>query len=84
MDYEQNDEIDDAISGLRGAELVCETQNFNQRQCESIACCEWDSGQCWSAVGSNKCDNFEGLHGAELVCETNNFNRNECEQISCC
>ena len=45
-------------------EEVCEDHGFDKTQCESIACCHWDDGDCWSAVGNKKCD----MNGEE-VCE---------------
>ena len=50
---EAGDEPDYVLSG---AELVCETSGFNQGTCESVGCCHWNNGQCWSSVGQNNCD----------------------------
>lgn len=47
-----------STGGLSGAELVCETSNFSQSTCESIGCCHWNSGTCWSSVGNNNCDTY--------------------------
>jgi len=36
-------------------EVACERQGFNPAQCKAVGCCEWDDGQCWSAVGNRPC-----------------------------
>jgi len=52
---EAGDELQYVLS-LSGAELVCETSGFNQGTCESVGCCHWNNGGCWSSVGQNNCD----------------------------
>jgi len=37
-------------------EEVCEGHGFNPAQCQAIGCCQWDNGQCRSAVGVGPCD----------------------------
>ena len=34
---------------------ACEDQSFNQNECESVGCCRWSDGECWSAVGTREC-----------------------------
>merc|ERR1711934_27152 len=41
-------------SGSNG-ETACEGQGFNPSQCQAVGCCQWDDGQCWSAVGNGAC-----------------------------
>ncbi|GMH92405.1 hypothetical protein TrVE_jg3634 [Triparma verrucosa] len=41
--------------GLQTGEDVCENDFFNEDQCKSIGCCEWDGVKCESAIGSDKC-----------------------------
>ena len=36
-------------------EEACEGHGFTKEVCQSTGCCEWDDGQCWSAVGRNPC-----------------------------
>ena len=46
------------IRGSRGnGEQVCEGYGYNQRECETIGCCQWDDSDCWSAVGQGPCRN---------------------------
>ena len=42
--------------GVNGEE-VCEGHGYPQITCESLSCCQWDNGQCWSAVGQDACSN---------------------------
>merc|ERR1719186_1223454 len=36
-------------------EQVCEGHNFGKERCESIGCCHYKDGQCWSSVGTGSC-----------------------------
>ena len=36
-------------------EEVCEGHGFSPAECVAISCCEWDDGDCWSAVGQDQC-----------------------------
>merc|ERR1712048_1136771 len=49
------EEIDEAFNGEQG----CEGHGFQEEQCLNISCCQWDVGQCWSAVGQDSCDGNE-------------------------
>ena len=42
---------------IGNGEEVCEGHGYAQITCESISCCQWDNGQCWSAVGQDPCSN---------------------------
>jgi len=42
------------VCGKNGEE-VCEGKALNEAQCNSISCCGWNDGQCWSSVGQNLC-----------------------------
>ena len=39
-----------------GGEAACEGHSFTQSQCAAVGCCEWDGGECWSAVGYGDCE----------------------------
>ena len=45
------DDLDDQGNG----EEVCEGHGFSPAECVAISCCEWDDGDCWSAVGQDQC-----------------------------
>ena len=56
--------MDSAQQDLGGGESencedVCENHGFNEDVCVSKQGCEWDDGQCWSAVGPKPCDYVE-------------------------
>ena len=55
--FAQTDAFLDFIdSNAQGnGEEVCEGYEFSQAECLAIACCEWDDGDCWSAVGQDQC-----------------------------
>merc|ERR1719186_522471 len=42
-------------AGGSNGEQVCEGHNFGKERCESIGCCHYDDGQCWSSVGTGSC-----------------------------
>ena len=42
-------------SSGRDGETVCENKNYSQSECDAIGCCQFDDGECWSAVGPNTC-----------------------------
>ena len=56
-DDDDGDDDDDDDDNMNG-EAVCEGKNFNRGQCRRVGCCYWEEGECWSAVGRNKCDRF--------------------------
>jgi len=39
----------------KNGEKVCETKNLTKKVCESISCCKWNDGQCWSSIGRDVC-----------------------------
>merc|ERR1712048_65003 len=49
----------DEEKGGKNGEQVCEGHGFREEQCLNISCCEWNDGQCWSAVGQDSCDGEE-------------------------
>ena len=57
-DNDDDDSDDDNGGGNMNGEAVCEGKNFNRGQCRRVGCCYWEEGECWSAVGRNKCDRF--------------------------
>jgi len=72
--YYGNNDDDDGGGGDMNGEAVCEGKDFSQRQCLDVGCCYWEEGECWSAVGRNKCDmssrkrdlGVAGLRGTHL------------------
>ena len=36
-------------------EAVCEDRGFTETECEDMGCCQWEDGDCWSAVGDSSC-----------------------------
>ena len=46
---------------IGNGEEVCEGHGYTQITCESISCCQWDNGQCWSAVGQDPCSTHSDL-----------------------
>ena len=36
-------------------EDVCENKGFDPSECSAVGCCQYDDGQCWSAVGAGLC-----------------------------
>merc|ERR1711936_634721 len=45
----------DPGSNVVNGEEACEGHGFTKEVCKSTGCCEWNDGQCWSAVGQNPC-----------------------------
>ena len=80
--------LDDPAQALENCEDVCEGHDFNEAACVSKQGCEWDDGQCWSAVGPNPCDFVEpeahAHENCELVCEGHNYGLKECVAIRGC
>merc|ERR1719186_1788617 len=67
-------------AGGSNGEQECEGHNFGKERCESIGCCHYKDGQCWSSVGTGSCVGRSG----EQVCEGHNFGKERCESIGCC
>ena len=38
-------------------EKACENKGLGSSECSAVGCCQYDDGQCWSAVGSDNCIN---------------------------
>ena len=51
-----NNDSDDKDNNLNGEE-ACEGHGYNINECQSIGCCHWGEGQCWSSVGTSSCNN---------------------------
>ena len=62
---DDEDSNDENSTGLQGCEVVCEGHGYGQSQCEDIVGCQYDDGECWSAVGANPCDS--GPTGRRLL-----------------
>ena len=43
------------MSAGQNGEEVCENKGYNPTQCAAIGCCEFDDGECYSAVGAGSC-----------------------------
>merc|ERR1712038_1216041 len=39
----------------QNGEEVCKNKGFKEKVCKSISCCQWDDGECWSAIGTEIC-----------------------------
>jgi hypothetical protein len=39
----------------QNGEEVCEKKGYNPTECAAIGCCQFDDGECWSAVGRGSC-----------------------------
>jgi len=52
-----------ASASAQNGEDACENQGFNQAQCSEVGCCQWDDGECWSAVGTSTCEGGGGGGG---------------------
>ena len=74
-------------------EDVCENKGFDPSECSAVGCCQYDDGQCWSAVGAGPCTggnptggNSTGSAGqtGEDVCENKGFDPSECSAVGCC
>jgi len=39
----------------KNGEQVCENRKLKKEACKAISCCEWNDGECWSKVGTEKC-----------------------------
>jgi hypothetical protein len=48
-------------AGSNGGEAACENQGFGESECSAIGCCQYDDGQCWSAVGNGPCNSGRRL-----------------------
>lgn len=48
-----------AALGQNG-EKACENKGFDKKECLAVGCCGWDDGECWSAVGTKKCEDGGG------------------------
>ena len=44
-----------AASAAQNGEEVCENKGFGPSECAAVGCCQYDDGQCWSAVGRGPC-----------------------------
>jgi len=44
-----------APGGGPSGEKACENMGFDQSACAAVGCCQFDDGQCWSAVGDDLC-----------------------------
>jgi len=44
-----------ASASAQNGEDACENQGFTQAQCSAVGCCQWDVGECYSAVGTSTC-----------------------------
>merc|ERR1712181_111833 len=42
-------------SAAGNGECMCEEQGYGENECLQIGCCQFDNGECWSAVGSGQC-----------------------------
>ena len=52
--------IDSSFNG----EQACENHEYNETECSSIGCCQWEQkdNQCWSAVGQLSCSMVRTLY----------------------
>merc|ERR1712130_1067734 len=41
-------------------ECMCEEHGYSENQCSQIGCCQFDNGECWSAVGDGQCSGSGG------------------------
>jgi len=54
MDNDAGDNAGDNTEGTDG-ESLCENHGYDKPTCGTIGCCQFDEGQCWSAVGAGIC-----------------------------
>jgi hypothetical protein len=58
-------------------EAVCEEHGYDEDACAAIGCCQFDDGECWSAVGRSPCNPALGTTGLA----TNGLGPNGCARM---
>ena len=46
--------------GPDNGEAMCENRGYNRRECTAVGCCDFNGGNCWSAVGKGRCEGGSG------------------------
>eukprot|EP00239_Pterosperma_sp_CCMP1384_P005459 CAMPEP_0197843974 /NCGR_PEP_ID=MMETSP1438-20131217/951_1 /TAXON_ID=1461541 /ORGANISM="Pterosperma sp., Strain CCMP1384" /LENGTH=114 /DNA_ID=CAMNT_0043454481 /DNA_START=137 /DNA_END=477 /DNA_ORIENTATION=+ len=69
---------------VKDIEAFCEGHGFNEVECMTKGCCQYDDGECWANDQKQCIVRDMKVGDIEAFCEGHGFNEAECMSKGCC